>query len=599
MVVGEDFHFGSHREGNVRLLEEHGSRRRLRGRPDPPRAARRRDRRADQQHGHPPCPRRRRGRAGGPHARPPARGARHRRRRRPARPAARVPDGQRRGAQRRRPARRRCLRRLVRAPRRRRPPVRHQPRPPPDVLRARRPLAARGPPPRLRRATSTASGRRSASSTSCAASASSTASTPSRRSSTTTSSTPASSCRGLSPADRRASSETSVPRAHRTRVRCGPGGAAAQVRRRRGGGRARRRRRCRRRTRSASRRGGGWRRRRGGATQVARSSTVHEALGAVELVDDLRSCGHPRRDAVTPAARRRSRCGMTARAQLGAADPQDLAGPGPRAACSTTCRYAGEQVRVERRIARARARCRPPRQRLGDELPLARHDDHPPQPVVAARPPHRRDHLLAAGDHARVGPAGTGRPRSRARRCRPDVERLVGPRRRAARSPATRRRCRRRSRPRRRTGGRRRSWRPTGGSPAGGAAARAAGGARRRRGRSPAASGARRRRRPVTVGDRLGELPRCRPSTCSASVRWAGRTSVDHEARRRRPSAPAPSQVGGDAAGPHRHLDEARDKTARATRHHGGDGERADTGVGVDVAGTRRTPASGRGTARS
>ena len=156
--------------------------RRLRGRPDPPRAARRRHRRADQQHGDPPRPRRRRGRAGGAHARSPARGARHRRRRRPARAAARVPDRQRRGAQLDGPARP-----TASTPAGTSAPTAASTRAPSTSGAARRSTST--PTTRCSRptsstspATSTARRRRSASSTSCAASASSTASTRSRRS---------------------------------------------------------------------------------------------------------------------------------------------------------------------------------------------------------------------------------------------------------------------------------------------------------------------------------------------------------------------------------------------------------------------------------
>ena len=139
VVVGEDFHFGSHREGNVRLLGEFGRshdfvlqpvhlvervdgveepisstaiRRALAG-GDVDVAARMLGRRT---------------------------GARHGGARRPARPDARVPDGEPRGDERRVPARRRRVRRRVRAARWPRVPVRHQPRPEAHVLRARRPL---------------------------------------------------------------------------------------------------------------------------------------------------------------------------------------------------------------------------------------------------------------------------------------------------------------------------------------------------------------------------------------------------------------------------------------------------------------------------
>ena len=63
VVVGEDFHFGSHREGNVRLLEEFGERNDFVV--DPVDLVDRADgdRRADQQHGDPPGPGRWRGRA--------------------------------------------------------------------------------------------------------------------------------------------------------------------------------------------------------------------------------------------------------------------------------------------------------------------------------------------------------------------------------------------------------------------------------------------------------------------------------------------------------------------------------------------------------
>ena len=79
VVVGEDFHFGSHREGNVRLLEAYGTLARLLRRAGAARRAVRRRRGADQQHRDPAGARRRRRRGRRAHARTPARGARHRR----------------------------------------------------------------------------------------------------------------------------------------------------------------------------------------------------------------------------------------------------------------------------------------------------------------------------------------------------------------------------------------------------------------------------------------------------------------------------------------------------------------------------------------
>ena len=200
VVVGEDFHFGSHRDGNVALLSELGARARLRRRPDPPRrrAPTASTSRSAARPSAGPSP------AARSSWRPrmlgrPARGARHGRRRRPARPAARVPDGQRRGAQLDLPARRRRLRRLVRAARRRRPPVRDQPRPPPDVLRARRPLAARGPPARLRRRPLRRAGAGPLRPLPAQRAQVRRHRRASRRSSRTTSSTPASCCRATEP----------------------------------------------------------------------------------------------------------------------------------------------------------------------------------------------------------------------------------------------------------------------------------------------------------------------------------------------------------------------------------------------------------------
>ena len=180
VVVGEDFHFGSHREGNVRLLEAYGVDHDFVV--DPVRLVER----ADGIEEPISSTAIRRALAGGD-VELAARmlGRQHEVRGkvvrgRPAGPAARVPDGQRRGAQLGLPAGRRRVRRVVRAAR-----AARSTRAPSTSGDGRRSTST--PTTRCSRptsststATSTASRPRCASATSCAASASSTASTPSR-----------------------------------------------------------------------------------------------------------------------------------------------------------------------------------------------------------------------------------------------------------------------------------------------------------------------------------------------------------------------------------------------------------------------------------
>ena len=177
VVVGEDFHFGHHRRGNVPLLREIGARDGFEVLPVPLLA------RADGVDEPVSSTAIRRALAGGDVE------IAGRLLGRPYEVRGTVVWGDQRGRllgfptanvevpEPGVPARRRRLRRLVRAPQRRRARLRHQPRPPPHVLRARRPLAARGPPARLLRRPLRRAGRGPLRRASCAASASSTAST--------------------------------------------------------------------------------------------------------------------------------------------------------------------------------------------------------------------------------------------------------------------------------------------------------------------------------------------------------------------------------------------------------------------------------------
>ena len=196
--------------------------------------------------------------------------------------------------------------------------------------------------------------------------------------------------------------------------------------------------------------------------------------------------------------------------------------------------------------------------------------------------PHRRDHLLAAGDHARVVPREQGDPAAQLDGGEPHVEALVG------------------------LGVRQRE--PQGESDAvaedadapshGGRAWRRRGCRRRLTGRRLTRRRGSARRHGRLVGRRTGRgrgrrrrAARSGPSTCSASVRCAGRTSVTTR-HPTSPRAPAPSHVGGTRRARTGISTRRVDRTARAT----------DTAVATANTPTRRrgrrgarrrTPASG------